>query len=136
MLIQGLFSHDNIRTKHEKLQSLYFVLLCSLSALCRLPEAGSACTLKPRQKEKKKSFSVNEKCGLLTAYEKLPKTSQRDAAVELGVPQATSCSLLKQWETVTAARDGDTKQIHIRKAPVVKTALIKRFDKVSSSSLQ
>ncbi len=45
---------------------------------------------------KRKSFSLNEKRRLLEASDKLPKTSQRDAAAKLGVPQATLCSLLKQ----------------------------------------
>ncbi len=49
--------------------------------------------------KKKVIFS---KCSLLQAYDKLPKTSQRDAATKLDVPQATLCSLLKQRETVTA----------------------------------
>ncbi len=52
---------------------------------------------------KRKSFS------LLEAYDKLPITSRRDAAVKLGVPQAASCRPLKQCETVMAASDGDRK---------------------------
>ncbi len=54
-----------------------------------------------------KSFSLNEKCSFLEASDKLPKTSQRDAAAKLGVPQATLCSRHKQRETVMAASDGD-----------------------------
>ncbi len=52
-------------------------------------------------KGKRNSFSLNEKHSLLEAYDKLPKMSQRDAAVKLGAPRATLCSLLKQRETVT-----------------------------------
>lgn len=43
---------------------------------------------------------------LFETYGKLPKTSQRNTAAKLGVPQATLCSTLKQRETVMAARDG------------------------------
>ncbi len=45
---------------------------------------------------KRKSLPLNEKRRLLEAYDKLPKTSQRDAAEKLGVPQAALCRLLKQ----------------------------------------
>ncbi len=58
---------------------------------------------------KRKSFSLNEKCILLRAYNELPKTRQLDAAAKLDVPQATLCSQLKQRETVMGAGDGDRK---------------------------
>ncbi len=44
---------------------------------------------------KRKSFSLTKKRSLLKACDKLPKTSQQDAAVKLGVPQATLCCRLK-----------------------------------------
>ncbi len=74
---------------------------------------------------KRKSFSLNEKHSLLEAYDKLPKMSQRDAAVKLCVPQATLCSLLKQRERVMAASDGDRKQMRTGKTPVIEAALVK-----------
>uniref|UniRef100_A0A3Q2GAR2 HTH psq-type domain-containing protein n=1 Tax=Cyprinodon variegatus TaxID=28743 RepID=A0A3Q2GAR2_CYPVA len=49
---------------------------------------------------KRKTFSNNEKCSLLKAYDKLPKTSQREAVAKLGIPQATFCTLIKQRDTV------------------------------------
>ncbi len=49
---------------------------------------------------KRKSFSFNEKHSLLEDFDKLPETSQRDAAVKLGAPQAALYSLLEQRETV------------------------------------
>ncbi len=61
---------------------------------------------------KRKPFSLNEKRRLLEASDKLLKTSQRDAAAKLGVPQAALCSRLKQRETVMAASDGDGKGRH------------------------
>ncbi len=76
------------------------MMLC-LAVTCPswLPEAGAACTLKSwREKE---SFSLNEKRRLLKASDKLPKTSRRDAAEKLGVPQAASCGRLKQRDTVS-----------------------------------
>lgn len=41
------------------------------------------------------------------SHDKLPKTSQREAAATFCVPQAILCSLLKQQEIVMAASDGD-----------------------------
>lgn len=80
---------------------------------------------------KRKSFSLNEKRSLLEAYDKLPKTSQRDAAAKLGIPQATLCSLIKQRETVVAANDGRKRQ-RPGKAPVVEAALVKWIDNARS----
>ncbi len=76
---------------------------------------------------KRKSFSFNEKHSLLEAYDKLPKMSQLDAGVQLGVTQATLCSWLKQPETFTAASDGDSKQTRMGRAPVVGAALLNRL---------
>ncbi len=59
----------------------------------------------------RKSFFLSEKPSLCVVYDKLPKTSQEDTAVKLGVPQATLCSLLKQRETVMDTSDGDRKQM-------------------------
>ncbi len=42
--------------------------------------------------------------------------------MKLGVPQATLCSLLKQRETVTAACDGEEKQMHMGEPPEVEAA--------------
>ena len=81
---------------------------------------------------KRKSFSLNEKRSLLEAYDKLPKTSQRDAAAKLGIPQATLCSLIKQRETVMAANDGERKRRRPGKAPVVEAALVKWIDNARS----
>ncbi len=80
---------------------------------------------------KRKSFSLNEKRRVLKADDKLPKTSQGDAAVKLGVSQAASCSRLKQRETVMAASDGDRKRIRKGKEPVVEAALVKWTDNAS-----
>lgn len=41
-----------------------------------------------------------------------------------GVPQATSCGLLKQRETAVAATDGDRKQMCTGKVPVVEAVLV------------
>lgn len=43
---------------------------------------------------------MNEKRSLLEAYDKLPKTSQRDAATKLGIPQATLCADAQNKPTV------------------------------------
>lgn len=64
---------------------------------------------------KRKSVSLN-------AYDILPKTSQRDAAAKLGIPQATLCSLLKQGETVMAAHKR-RKWLCPGNAPVVEAAM-------------
>ncbi len=80
----------------------------------------------------RKPFSLNDKRRLLEAYDKLPRTSRRDAAAKLGVPQAASCSLLKQQETVTAARDEDRKQMRTGKAPVAEAAPVKWIDNARS----
>ncbi len=58
---------------------------------------------------KRKSFSLSEKRRLLEASDKLPKTSRRDAAEKLGVPQAAD-----------------------RKAPVDENALVRWIDKARS----
>ena len=75
---------------------------------------------------------MNEKRSLLEAYDKLPKTSQRDAAEKLGIPQATFCSLIKQRETVMNANDGDRKRRRPGKAPAVEAALVKGTDQARS----
>ena len=36
-----------------------------------------------RKEKERKSISFNEKCSLLEAYDKVPKTSQRDAVAKL-----------------------------------------------------
>ncbi len=83
-------------------------------------------------KGKRNSFSLNEKHSLLEAYDKLPKTSQQDAAETLGVPQVTLCSQVKQQETAMAASDGDRKRMCTGKAPVVEAALVKWTDNARS----
>lgn len=76
---------------------------------------------------------MNEKRSLLEAYDKLPKTSQRDAAEKLGIPQPTLCSLIKQRETVMNANDdGDRKRRRPGKAPAVEAALVKWIDHARS----
>ncbi len=60
------------------------------------------------------------------------KMIQQNAAARLGFPQAALCSLLKQRETVMAARDRDRKQMHRRKTPVVEATLIKWLDNARS----
>ncbi len=93
--------------QHIKSNSLYvkiYLVINLILILSRLPETGAACL---------KSWR-DEKCSLLEAYDKLPKTS-RDAAEKLNVPHATLCRLLKQRETVMAASDGDRKQLRMGK---------------------
>lgn len=67
--------------------------------------------------------SLNDKQNLIQAYEKLPRTSQQDAAEKLAIPRATVCSL--QRETVEAASDRNRKQTYTGKAPAVKVTLMK-----------
>uniref|UniRef100_H3A5L0 HTH CENPB-type domain-containing protein n=1 Tax=Latimeria chalumnae TaxID=7897 RepID=H3A5L0_LATCH len=73
---------------------------------------------------KRKTLSADEKRHLLESYDSLPKTSQRDAAQKLGIPQPTLSKILKDRESIIQ-NEGDRKRMRSGKEPMVEAALIK-----------
>uniref|UniRef100_H3ABS0 HTH CENPB-type domain-containing protein n=1 Tax=Latimeria chalumnae TaxID=7897 RepID=H3ABS0_LATCH len=78
--------------------------------------------LSGKGKGKRKTLFADEKRHLLESYDSLPKTSQRDAAQKLGIPQPTLSKILKDRESIKQ-NEGDRKRMRSGKTPKVKVAL-------------
>lgn len=77
--------------------------------------------------KKRRDLSLKEKLDILDRYCKLPKTSQRNAASQLGVSQPLLCKILKNKDSILSLskcnENVDSKRNRSGKDPQVESAL-------------